>query len=337
MKKSSKVLLSLGMASMCALPLLLTGCNASSEEIGKIAIASARNYVERHSEYEDYKDTTYKVNYEMQSKSKHTLTYKKKATDEEYTEGEFTNVESYGNSTTISIKNKDKEDLALYVKVVNTEKGSGYERDEEDETLVKFNEKWVGTTEYILSFDKDEEGNKVYYVINTYQSISNGEKSEKEVYYKTVERADYISYITNFIDRTKKCSINSYFFTSSMGEASEMMAMFLDYSENNGKVTCKIEAGMPMVGFDGDNNLQTVYYDYYISSSYSKSGLDTVKAKMYSSNETGENLAKIEMKVSGSASGTFKVPNLEEAEEMSGSFDPETVYIPSSIMEVMGD
>ena len=334
MKKLNKILISLAMVLMFALPLLLTGCAVSSEEIGKITIAARENYLEKHEDYENFANTTYKVNFTGEYKEKYPLSYKAKATDTEYKEGIFTSENKYSTEMTVSFKNMDKEDLALYIKTKDFQSYKGTGLDEND-CLTKEKSSYSTTEEYIVSFIKDEEGNKTYYVVSTYQSVEDGQKSEKEIYYKEYVQADYIAFISNILTRSSKFAVNSVFFTSSMGgmEMSELIAMMMNYSENNGVITASMKASNPMIT-TGDAS----FASYSISGSYSKSGLKSAKAESIYIYSNYEYKNSCNLSISSSANGTFKIPSLENAEEITGSYDPsEIVYIPSSIMEIMMD
>ena len=330
MKKLNKILISLAMVLMFALPLLLTGCGASSEEIGRITIASARNFVEKHEDYSNYKNITYRIKYNYDTTSKRELEYKERMSDSEYKTGSFEIKEKMTADMTISVKKMDDEDLALYIKIKEDTSREGFDVDEED-CLERISGSTSATTEYIFSFDKDEEENKLYYIVKTHQGLDN---SKKEITYQECSAALYVEYIENILQKTKECAMNSVFFTSSIadGAMSEFLSTMVNYSEKNGVVTTSMSASMPYASVE-----YAMFYDMSVSSSYSKGSLKSAKADMTMIQNENKMKALASLNISNSANGTFKLPSLEEAKELDEVFNAHSIDIPENIMNIMGD
>ena len=313
MKKLNKIFISLAMVLMFALPLLLTGCSASAEEIGRIALAARENYLSKYEDYENFKNITYKTTSKRYVKEEVTLNYKENSEDEEFKTGVFTNIEKGETITTYSFKKMDDEDLALYVKIKGNNKEIGYEVN--DDVLDKINSSESYVDEYILSFTKDEEGNKTYYILNNY-TWKNVEESGSEYLYYAIGRANYVGYIESVMQKLQYCAMNSYFFTTSEydWEGREAASYITNFSEKNGKVTASFKFKFPYARYD-EGDLYAGYTSHVATASFTKSGLDKVKAENIEISEYGEAKISKEMVVLSSANGSFKVPSLEDREE----------------------
>ena len=335
MKKLNKILISLAMVLMFALPLLLTGCSASAEEIGRIALAARENYLSKYEDYENFKNITYKTTSKRYVKEEVTLNYKENSEDEEFKTGVFTNIEKGETITTYSFKKMDDEDLALCVKIKGNSKVISYEVN--DDVLDKINSSESYVDEYILSFTKDEEGNKTYYILNNY-TWKNVEESGSEYLYYAINRADYVEYIESVMQNLQKCAMNSYFFTTSEydWEGREAASYITNFSEKNGKVTASFKFNFPYARYD-EGDLYAGYTSHVVTASFTKSGLDKVKAENIEISEYDEARISKEMVVLSSANGTFKIPSLEDRGESSSVVSYINEIVLSEISESLLD
>lgn len=334
MKKLSKLMISLALVLMFALPVLLTGCGtASAKEIANITNSVAEKYDENYTSFENGKNITYKIITKGNYSEKQIVSYKKKATDEEFTEGEFTRKNTNNYSTTFSFKRMDEEDLALYIKYVGDYKQIYYTTDE-NYLLKKVEYVRNATTEIKISFKKDKYGEKTYYIVKNSKIVEDETNSDK-FEYQDIGREDYVNCISDYMQKLNSCTIKSFFFGNNLPTSMEMMEPIVDYSAKDGKISSQLKIYVPVVKFDeyDEGELITYYNEALITSSYTANKFDKAKAIAKYFDEESSSNDSIELITVYSSNGIFSIGNLEEA-DYNDSLINDYVYMPESILDL---